>query len=65
MEIVVILSSALSRIDMANIKEFNREHHSITVVVVSLSGYSERFKLPEDRIKTILSDIPSNYVIFN
>ena len=63
MELIIIDESALSLIDMLNLKEYNREHHPVTVVVVNSSGYSKRFKLLQSTAESFISEIPSKYII--
>jgi hypothetical protein len=61
---IIIHSSPLSLIDMANLKEFNREHKPVIVTVVDNNGYSQRFKLHKTEIiNHILVDIPEKYYI--
>ena len=63
MNLIIIDKSALSNIDMINLKLFNREHHPVIVVVVDSNGYSQRFKLTEISAESIISDIPNKYLI--
>lgn len=63
MELIIIDGSALSLIDMTNLKEYNREHHPVIVVVVESNGYSKRFKLQETTAEGFISDIPSKYIM--
>ena len=63
MELIIIDGSALSLIDMSNLKEFNREHHPVTVVVVESNGYSKRFKLQQSTAEGFVSDISSKYIM--
>lgn len=63
MELIIIDGSALSLIEMTNLKEFNREHHEVTVVVVESNGYSKRFKLKSTTAKEFICDIPSEFII--
>ena len=63
MELIIIDGSALSNIDMLNLKEYNREHYPVVVVVVESNGYSKRFKLQETTAESFISDISSKYII--
>lgn len=65
MKLIIIDGSALSNMDMLNLKEFNREHHPVTVVVVDSNGYSKRFKLQETTAQSFVDEIPSKYIIKN
>jgi hypothetical protein len=48
---------------MANLREFNREHHSVTVTVVNADGYCNRYKIAEAIIDFIIGDIPKENII--
>ena len=61
--LIIIDQLALNNIQMANLKDFNREHHYTTVVVVDNDGYSKRFKLDSVIAETFIADIPSQYII--
>lgn len=63
MEMVIIDGLVLSLIQMANLKEFNREHHEVLVVVIDSNGYSKRFKLKPTTAKEFICDIPSKYIL--
>ena len=63
MNLIIVDGSALSLIDMVNLKEFNREHYPVVFVVVDAKGYSRRFKLQETTAESFISDIPSKYMI--
>jgi hypothetical protein len=63
MNLVIIDDFALSLIDKVNLKELNREHHPVIVVVVDSHGYSKRYKLREDTIETFIADIPTKYLM--
>ena len=63
MELIIIDGSALSAIDMLNLKEFNREHYPVTVVVVESNGYSKRFKLQQSTAESFIDEIPNKYII--
>ena len=63
MKHVVIYSDALSGIDMANLREFNREHNPVIITVVKADGYSKRYKLIEYQANVIVESIPKEYLI--
>jgi len=59
----VIYSDALSLIDEANLRDFNREHNPVTITVVDSSGYSKRYKLREVDAERLVAPIPKEYMI--
>ena len=63
MELVIIDGSALSNIEMLNLKEYNKEHNPVTVVVVQSSGYSKRFKLKESTAESFIDNISLKHII--
>lgn len=62
---IIVHHSALSAIDMANLREFNRVHEPVTFVVVNDDGVSRTFKLTEQECNEYLyiNDIPEKYKI--
>lgn len=59
---IVINLLALSQIDLANLKEFNRAHKPVAVVVVNLYGDTQTFRLNESELELIHpNDIPDKY----
>ena len=60
---LIICSDALSNIDMANVRDLNREHHPVTITVVESSGYSLRYKLKEEYAEKLIKDVPPQYYI--
>jgi hypothetical protein len=63
LSLIIIDGQALNNIQMSNLKEFNREHHYTTIVVVNNDGYSKRFKLDSIIAETFIANIPSQYII--
>lgn len=60
MEQIIIHQSALSLVEIANLKEFNREHKPVVVTVVDNDGYSKRFKVYESELRKYIDiDIPT------
>ena len=59
---IVINLLALSQIDLANLKEFNRAHKPIVVAVINLYGDIQIFRLNESELELIHpNDIPDKY----
>ncbi len=60
---IVIYHDALSHLDMANLREFNREHNPVIITVVMPDGYSNRYKLTEPLVDYIIGHVPEHYTI--